>query len=497
MCRLKSWRGQSYRTDAQAVASPPTFAVLRWLSLTVTAIIIGVTIVLGFAILGRTQSYLVRQNEDYANNLAFHLNDVLYIDFAAAITTPANTPLPDTASLDQAVHRLLIGLNIRRLTIYDQSARVIYTTQPDQILPEDRAAVGRALENALRNRAQSTFIHQPAPDGMTASILATYVPIHPRGNPAGAPNVLGAFAIEQDLSVILDQIRAEQYLTAGVGVLLMAMLLIALLMAIRWAGGVMRAQHSELLHRHAALVELQQTRDDLTRLIVHDLRNPLTAIGGYLDLMALTNHDPGRHDLITVTRNSTRTMQTLISTILDLQRLQNGSVPLDRAWIDIGTLLNTSAQEFCGWAERDGKDIQVVVAPDVPHLYADHDMLQRVVANLLSNALKHTAIGTSVTIAADADAALNTMILSISDTGPGIPADILPRLFTRYVRGSGRKEGGSSGLGLAFCRLAVEAHGGTISVTSTPEHGTTFTIRLPLRQLAPSLHLPKAGHAAQ
>lgn len=74
--------------------------------------------------------------------------------------------------------------------------------------------------------------------------------------------------------MILEQIRVEQYLTAGLG---------AMLMAIRWAGGVMRAQHSELLHRYAALGELQDARDDLTRLIVHDLRNPLTAIGGYDD----------------------------------------------------------------------------------------------------------------------------------------------------------------------------------------------------------------------
>ena len=339
MNRLQIWRTQRYRTTAHAVALPLPFAILRWLSLIVIAIIVSVTIVLGFAILGRTQSYLVRQNEDYANNLALHLNDVLYIDFAAAIATPANTPLPDTASLDRSVRRLLIGLNIRRLTIYDQNARVIYTTQPDQILPEDRAAVAQSLAYALRGQAQSTFIHQPAPDGMTASILATYVPIHPPSSAAGAPRIVGAFAIEQDLSAILEQIRAEQYLTAGLGALLMAALLIALLVAIRWAGGVMRAQHSELLYRHAALVELQQTRDDLTRLIVHDLRNPLTAIGGYLDIMALSDHDPGRRELIAVTRNSTRTMQTLISTILDLQRLQDGNVPLERAWIDVAPLL--------------------------------------------------------------------------------------------------------------------------------------------------------------
>lgn len=101
------------------------------------------------------------------------------------------------------------------------------------------------------------------------------------------------------------------------------------------------------------------------------------------------------------------------------------------------------------------------------------------VANLLSNALKHTPVGTTVILTACTDAPQKILSLSIKDDGPRIPADILPRLFTRYVRGSGQKEGGSSGLGLAFCRLAVEAHGGAISVASDSDQGTTFTIQLP------------------
>jgi signal transduction histidine kinase len=472
------------------------FAVLRWLSIAVVVIIVCVTILLGIAIVGRTQRYLVRQNEDYAENLAFHLNDVLYAQFAQAITTSPGAPLPDTSELDRTVRHILIGLNICRLTIYDQTGRVIYTTQPDQIPPVDQAAVRAALDHALTGQAQSTFVHKPVSDGTLATILATYVPIHPAGGAAASPKVLGAFAIEQDLSAILAQLQREQFLIAALVGALMLVLLFALLLAIRWAGGIMRAQHTELLNRHAALVELQQVRDDLTRLIVHDLRNPLTAIGGYLDILAMSDADVERRSLIAIARSSTRRMQDLIGTILDLQRLEEGQVPLQRQPTDVAALLQSSAEEFTGWAQRDGKRIQLTAAPDLPPVDADPDLLRRVVANLLSNALKHTPEGTIITLAAQDDPLRHMLVLTISDSGLGIPAEVLPRLFTRYARGAGAKEGGSSGLGLAFCRLAVEAHGGTIAVDSVPERGTTFTIELPLPQLggAVAFGAPEAAY---
>src|SRR5262249_11729056 len=163
-------------------------------SVVVVTIIVCVTILLGIAIVGRTQRYLVRQNEDYAENLAFHLNDVLYAQFAQAITAPPGAPLPETSELDRAVRHILTGLNVCRLTSYDQTGRVIYTTQPDHIPPEDQPAVRASLDHALIGQAQSAFVHKPAPDGTMATILATYVPIHPAGGAAVSPKVLGAFA---------------------------------------------------------------------------------------------------------------------------------------------------------------------------------------------------------------------------------------------------------------------------------------------------------------
>jgi signal transduction histidine kinase len=134
--------------------------------------------------------------------------------------------------------------------------------------------------------------------------------------------------------------------------------------------------------------------------------------------------------------------------------------------------------EYNGWAQRDGKTIVVEGVAGEPELYVDPDLIQRLIGNLLSNALKHTSEGTTVRMIAQSSAAEVT--LHVSDNRPGIPTELLPKLFSRYVRGSGHKEGGSSGLGLAFVRLAAEAHGGKVRVTSTPGIGTIFSVVLPI-----------------
>lgn len=171
---------------------------------------------------------------------------------------------------------------------------------------------------------------------------------------------------------------------------LMLTLLIVLLGAIRRANRIIQAQHAELIDRHAACVQLQHARDDLTQLIVHDLRNPVTAIGGYLDILTRYEHDPERRALIAGVRQSTFTLQALIGTILDFQRLQDGTIPLTFQPVDVAELLRISAEEFCGWAQRDGKRIRLDVPHRLPPVCADPDILRRVIANLLSNALKHT-----------------------------------------------------------------------------------------------------------
>jgi signal transduction histidine kinase len=471
----------------------PPFAFLRRLSFAIVLIILSITLLLTLVIQGRTRSYLIRQDEQYAQNLALHLNDVLYTQFAGLVTEPNTIPATSVDRLDASVRHILTGLNVRRLAIYDQDGQRVYATEPDRTAARDRAAINRALASALTGQSQSTFVQVIYPDGTTTNnILVTYVPIIAPDDTRTPPQVMGAFAIEQDLSAFLAQLYREQHLLAGITIFLMSILLVALLGMVRWAGHVMRTQHTELLERHTALIQLQQTRDELSRLIVHDLRSPLTAIGGYLDVLALYDQDPQRRELISTTRGVTRTMQQLINAILDLQRLQDGSLPLNYQSVHVGELLNITANEFCGWARRDDKQIELAVAPALPLLSADPDLLRRVLANLLSNALKHTYPGTTVVLRAELTQP-DSIALSVSDNGPGIPPELRERLFVPYVHDGGAKEGGSSGLGLAFCWLAVEAHGGTIQVESSSGQGTTFIVQLPLQAAGMPESSPENG----
>lgn len=214
----------SQKPTSEALPTP-----LRRVQVGAVVIILAVTVLMSLAVLGRTQRYLVRQNEDYARQLAFHLNDVLFVKFANLLRLPAGESLPDTAELDRAVRHILIGLDVTCLAIYDDTGREVYTTQ--SVYAGEHAQAGRdeSLAEALAGQPRSTFFSATFLDGRRSErVLASYVPIYPIGSNRTGP-VVGAFAIEQDLSPILAQLQREQLTIAGLVLLLMGLLLATLL----------------------------------------------------------------------------------------------------------------------------------------------------------------------------------------------------------------------------------------------------------------------------
>jgi signal transduction histidine kinase len=137
------------------------------------------------------------------------------------------------------------------------------------------------------------------------------------------------------------------------------------------------------------------------------------------------------------------------------------------------------AAELSAWLAQDGKLIRIETPPNLPPLSADQRLIRRVLLNLLSNAIKHTAPGTHITLRASA--ADTGLLLEVEDDGPGIAPENLERIFEKFGRlpGQAQTRQDNTGLGLTFCRLAVEAHGGTLSVASELGQGTTFRISLP------------------
>lgn len=238
----------------------------------------------------------------------------------------------------------------------------------------------------------------------------------------------------------------------------------------RWQAEEVRAHTQE---------ELLRSREQFSQMLVHDLKNPLTGVKGYLDLLNRTRLDAIQLELVEGAYRSTANTLALVTQLLDIARMQEGRLEVRREQIDIEVLLEDCMRELQPWADAESKSMVVAVAPWFPAISLDISLMRRVLVNLVSNAIKHTKNRTEIVLGAEIDGAHARIF--VSDNGQGIADDFQQRIFQRFNSAAGINQVQSNtGLGLAFCKLAVEAHGGTISVISAPNQGTMFVILLPL-----------------
>lgn len=229
---------------------------------------------------------------------------------------------------------------------------------------------------------------------------------------------------------------------------------------------------------------LQQMRDDLTHTMVHDLRNPLTAIMTSLNLLSTrfsSNLLPEQDRLVGIANRSAQQLLKLVNAILDTTRLESGQMPLKWQPVAIAELVEEVLQSQLALAEAKGMRLEKQLPAALPYISADNDLLGRILQNLVGNAIKFTPPGGSVHVGAnqpDLGDGPGHLTLFVRDTGPGIPLELQNHLFQKFVTGG--QAGHGSGLGLAFCRLAAEAHGGRVWLESEPGNGSTFYISLPL-----------------
>ena len=234
--------------------------------------------------------------------------------------------------------------------------------------------------------------------------------------------------------------------------------------------------------RAEALAELDRAKTDFFSNVSHEFRTPLTLImGPVAELRAAPAvvADPWlREELDVVHRNALR-LGKLVNSLLDFSRLQAGRVEAHFEPVDLAAYTAELASVFRSAVERVGVAYDVDVAPLPEPAYVDRDMWEQIVLNLLSNAVKFTFEG-RIGIGLRHDG--RSVKLTVTDTGTGIPADELPRLFERFhrVERARARSGEGSGIGLAVVRELVGLHGGAIAVDSTPDRGTTFTVTLPL-----------------
>jgi signal transduction histidine kinase len=237
-----------------------------------------------------------------------------------------------------------------------------------------------------------------------------------------------------------------------------------------------------LRSRSTELAELNRQKDLLTNLLVHDLRQPLAAMLGSLSLVGADSMKAEeKAKLIGMAQQSGTLMARMLDDLLDVSHLEAGHPFLSLSTVQAREFLDPAAAELAASAEQRGVELDVTLASDLPPVSGDGPRLERVVANLLDNALRYTPRGGRVAVRASPDATKTEVIVSVSDTGVGIPRDLQTRIFEKFWTGGAEASAArrSFGLGLTFCKMIVEAHGGRIRVEGEPGKGATFSFSLP------------------
>ena len=229
----------------------------------------------------------------------------------------------------------------------------------------------------------------------------------------------------------------------------------------------------------------QKSQRDFVANVSHELKTPLTSIQGFAQaiLDGTADSPDARRQAAEIIHNEAGRMHRMALDLLDLARLEAGTADIKMSPVDVGALLRGVAEKFTPQAQRAQVTLQVNISDTLPVLTGDGDRLAQVFTNLVDNALKFTSAGGQIMLSAELSGA--EMEFQVQDTGKGVPAESLPRLFDRFYQADSSRAGGDrhgTGLGLAIVQEIVGAHGGRISVRSQVGQGTTFIIRLPLAQ---------------
>ncbi len=247
----------------------------------------------------------------------------------------------------------------------------------------------------------------------------------------------------------------------------------------------LKASKQELEIKNKELIELQGFRDSLTQMIIHDLKNPLTGIMGCTEILMMMNEDLNDRQKTIVKKldESATTMLKMITDMLDISRMEENKVKLKKQPFSITELFEFSLSEFAFLMQKNQIRGRIETGTDEMMIEADRDMIQRVVSNLLHNAIKHSMKDGEVILKASVDAEQARMYISVKDYGEGIAPEYHEKIFEKFAQADLKKLGLKTdrGLGLTFCKLAVESHGGKIWVESAVSSGSEFKFYLSLQ----------------
>ncbi len=234
--------------------------------------------------------------------------------------------------------------------------------------------------------------------------------------------------------------------------------------------------HDELAKSYLDLQELQRTKESLTQMIVHDLKNPLTGVMANLEIVAMEEHVEAR-ECLEAAQRSCALLFNMIQDLLDVSRSEEGKLTLNPETLDVSEIILPNVQVAETLALMENKSIAVSIPEGTPAVVGDRGLLHRVVANLLNNAIKHTGRGGNIVVGVERGEE-GALKVYVEDTGRGIPPEFREKIFEKFVQiETGRRIG--VGLGLTFCKMVVEAHNSRIWVEDREGKGNRFVFTLP------------------
>ena len=239
----------------------------------------------------------------------------------------------------------------------------------------------------------------------------------------------------------------------------------------------------ELREANQKLETLDRLKSDFVSTVSHELRTPLTSIKANAELLLVKQslQEEKKHKLLVTINDESERLGRLINDLLDLSRIEAGSVQWRDGEVSLNTVIQSSLDAILPLMQKKRLELRTSIAEPLPPLFGDHDRLVQVMNNLLSNAIKFTPPGGIITVEARQEA--SRLLVSVQDTGEGIPADEIEAIFDKFRRSQDQvlNQTEGTGLGLTIARQIVEHHGGTIRASSTYGAGTTMIVTLPLK----------------
>lgn len=250
-----------------------------------------------------------------------------------------------------------------------------------------------------------------------------------------------------------------------------------------------KSLHDELEHKNQELeiknrdlIKANQLREDLTNLIIHDMKNPLAQIQGTVQLLQKDNNGTAekKERYLSWIAQSTDRLFLMVSDLLDVSKFEDGELFLQREPISINRIIRDNLERIDASRPNHTRSISATLDETLPPVMGDKDILDRVVDNLLSNAAKYTPEDGLIRVETNQDS--DRVKVTVADNGSGIPAEYQEKIFEKFFQAQAKRDHQriGHGLGLTFCKLAVEAHGGRIWVESQEGKGSKFNFTIPI-----------------